>query len=86
MSDLKTKPTSQNVKEFLNKVEPEEKKRDSLALLEMFQMITGEKAVMWGSSIVGFGSYHYKSERSRQEDGPNRFLRKQNFTLYNGRQ
>jgi len=85
MSDLKTKPTSQSVKEFLNKVEPEEKQRDSFALLEMFQKITGEKAVMWGSSIVGFGSYHYKSERSKQEgDWPLTGFspRKQNLTLY----
>jgi hypothetical protein len=51
----------------------------------MFEKITGEKAVMWGDSIVGFGQYHYKSERSRQEGdwmlvgfSP----RKQNLTLY----
>ena len=85
MSEPKTKPTSQSVNEFLSKVEPEEKLRDSFALLEMFEKITGEKAVMWGESIVGFGKYHYKSERSRQEGdwmlvgfSP----RKQNLTLY----
>ena len=85
MSEPKTKPTSQSVKEFLNSVVPEEKRQDSFALLEMFEKITGEKAVMWGTSIVGFGQYHYKSERSRQEGdwmlvgfSP----RKQNLTLY----
>ncbi|HEY3310333.1 MAG TPA: DUF1801 domain-containing protein [Anaerolineales bacterium] len=85
MSEPKTKPTSQSVKEFLSKVEPEEKRRASFALLEMFEKITGEKAVMWGTSIVGFGQYHYKSEKSRQEGdwmlvgfSP----RKQNLTLY----
>ena len=67
MSEPKTKPTSESVKEFLNGVVPEEKRKDSFALLEMFEKITGEKAVMWGTSIVGFGQYHYKSERSRQE-------------------
>ena len=67
MSELKTKPTAQDVREFLNGVEPEEKRRDGFALLAMMERITGERAVMWGSSIVGFGSYHYKSERSRQE-------------------
>src|SRR5687768_9130444 len=85
MSDLKTKPTSQDVSEFLNGVAPEEKRRDSFTLLEMMQQITGEKAVMWGPSIVGFGSYHYKSERSRQEgDWPlvGFSPRKQNLTLY----
>ena len=85
MSEPKTKPTSQSVKEFLNSVVPEEKRQDSFALLEMFEKITGEKAVMWGTSIVGFGQYHYKSERSKQEGdwmlvgfSP----RKQNLTLY----
>jgi len=85
MSELKTKPTSQSVTEFMNTIEPEEKRKDGFALLEMFQSITGEKAVMWGSSIVGFGTYHYKSERSKQEGdwmlvgfSP----RKQNLTLY----
>ena len=85
MAEPKTKPTKESVKEFLNKAEPEEKRKDSFALLEMFEKITGEKAVMWGTSIVGFGQYHYKSERSRQEGdwmlvgfSP----RKQNLTLY----
>ena len=85
MAEPKTKPTSQSVKEFLNGVLPEEKRQDSFALLEMFEKVTGEKAVMWGTSIVGFGQYHYKSERSRQEGdwmlvgfSP----RKQNLTLY----
>ena len=67
MAELKTKVTAQNPKDFLNTIEPEEKRKDSFTLLEMFQKITGEPPVMWGSSIVGFGKYHYKSERSSQE-------------------
>ena len=85
MAELKTKPTRLSVKEFFNKVEPKEKRRDSFALLEMFQKITGEKPVMWGTSIVGFGSYHYKSERSKQEGDwllTGFSPRKQNLTLY----
>jgi hypothetical protein len=85
MAEPKTKPTNQSVKEFLNKVEPEEKRQDSLTLLEMFEKITAEKAVMWGESIVGFGQYHYKSERSRQEGDwllTGFSPRKQNLTLY----
>ena len=85
MSELKTKPTSRSVTEFMNTIEPEEKRGDGFALFEMFQKITGEKAVMWGSSIVGFGMYHYKSERSKQEgDWPlvGFSPRKQNLTLY----
>lgn len=85
MAELKTKATKASVKEFLNSIEPEEKRRDSLTLLAMFQKITGEKAVMWGTSIVGFGKYHYKSERSTQEGNwpLSAFSpRKQNLTLY----
>ncbi len=85
MAELKTKATKKSAKEFLNKVTPEEKRKDSLALLKMFQKVTGKKAVMWGSSIVGFGMYHYKSERSKQEgDWPlvGFSPRKQNLTLY----
>ena len=85
MAELKTKATSHSATDFLNKVEPSEKRQDSLVLLELFQKVTGKKAVMWGTSIVGFGMYHYKSERSSQEGdwmlvgfSP----RKQNLTLY----
>lgn len=85
MVEIKTKETKQDPKDFLNKIEPEQKRADGFALLEMFKKATGEKAVMWGSSIVGFGKYHYKSERSAQEgDWPlvGFSPRKQNLTLY----
>ncbi len=85
MAELKTKATKESVKNFLNLIEPKEKRADSFVLLKMFQKITGEKAVMWGPSIVGFGKYHYKSERSSQEgDWPLAGFspRKQNLTLY----
>lgn len=85
MAELKTKATTQPAKEFLDKVKPEEKRKDSFVLLELFGKITGEKPVMWGTSIVGFGVYHYKSERSAQEgDWPLSGFspRKQNLTLY----
>lgn len=85
MAELKTKATTQDPKEFLNTIEPEEKKKDGFTLLEIFGKVTGQKAVMWGTSIVGFGKYHYKSERSTQEgDWPLAGFspRKQNLTLY----
>lgn len=85
MAELKTKETKQNPKDFLDTIEPEQKRKDGFALLEMFQKATGEKAVMWGPGIVGFGKYHYKSERSAQEgDWPLVAFspRKQNLTLY----
>jgi hypothetical protein len=85
MAAPKTTVNDASVKDFLNKVEDEVKRQDSLALLKLFSKVTGEKPKMWGSSIVGFGSYHYKSEKSRQEGewmltgfSP----RKQNLTLY----
>lgn len=85
MAELKTKATRVDPKAFLNTIEPEQKKADGFALLELFQKVTGEKPVMWGESIVGFGKYHYKSERSSQEgDWPlvGFSPRKQNLTLY----
>ncbi len=85
MAELKTKLTTQKAEDFLSTIEPEDKKQDSFKLLEMMEEITGQKAQMWGTSIVGFGKYHYKSERSAQEgDWPliGFSPRKQNLTLY----
>ncbi len=85
MAELKTKATKESALKFLQSIKPDEKMQDSLVLLKMFKEITGEKAVMWGTSMVGFGKYHYKSDRSKQEG--DWFLtgfspRKQNLTLY----
>jgi hypothetical protein len=85
MAAIKTTVNDANVKDFINKVEDETKKEDSLALLKLFSKVTGEKPKMWGSSIIGFGQYHYKSEKSRQEGDwmlTGFSPRKQNLTLY----
>ena len=85
MATPKTTVNDANVEDFINKVEDEVKKQDSLALLKLFSKVTGEKPKMWGSSIIGFGSYHYKSEKSRQEGDwmlTGFSPRKQNLTLY----
>ena len=85
MSELKTKVTNDSVEDFINSVEDEVKRNDSFQLLKMFSNITGEKPKMWGSSIIGFGQYHYKSERSKQEGDwllTGFSPRKQNLTLY----
>lgn len=85
MGELKTKKNDASAEEFIRSVENETRREDGLTLLEMFTRITGEKPKMWGSSIVGFGQYHYKSERSSQEgDWPlvGFSPRKQNLTLY----
>ncbi len=82
---IKTLPTNASALEFINAVDNETKRQDSLKLLETYERITGEKPKMWGTSIIGFGMYHYKSERSRQEgDWPLAGFspRKQNLTLY----
>lgn len=67
MAEIKTKATNIDPKVFLKKIEPEDKRTDGFALLKMFERVTKMKPVMWGDSIVGFGKYHYKSERSSQE-------------------
>lgn len=85
MSTLKTLPNGSSVDDFLNAVPDGAKRKDSFTLLKLFKKVTGQQPKMWGSSIVGFGQYHYKSERSRQEgDWPLIAFspRKQNLTLY----
>ena len=83
MAEIKTKPTKESVTKFLNSIQPEDKRVDGLALLKLFKKITGEKPVMWGTSIVGFGNYHYKSVSSEGEWFEIGFSpRKQNLTLY----
>jgi hypothetical protein len=68
MAELKTKPNDADVREFVNTfADTEQKKKDSIELLKLMQELTGFEAKMWGTSIIGFGQYHYKSERSRQE-------------------
>ncbi|HKY46405.1 MAG TPA: DUF1801 domain-containing protein [Acidimicrobiia bacterium] len=85
MAAIKTTVNDASVEDFINKVEDEVKRRDSLELLKLFSKVTGEKPKMWGSSIIGFGQYHYKSEKSRQEGDwmlTGFSPRKQNLTLY----
>lgn len=68
MAELKTKQTNADVIEFINSfADSDQKRRDSLELIKLMQDFTGFEPKMWGTSIIGFGSYHYKSERSSQE-------------------
>jgi Domain of unknown function (DU1801) len=85
MSELKTKENDGSVTAFLDAVPDEIKRQDSYKLLDMYKRVTGEKPRMWGDAMIGFGKYHYKSERSTQEgDWPLAAFspRKQNLTLY----
>lgn len=85
MSELKTTANDADPVAFINASVDGAKKEDSLVLLELYQKLTGEPPKMWGSSIIGFGQYHYKSERSSQEgDWPLAGFspRKQNLSIY----
>lgn len=85
MAELKTKVTKISVPSFIKTVEPEQKRNDSLLLLKIFREATGEKPRLWGTSIVGYGTFHYESEKSTQKgDWPLTGFspRKQNLTIY----
>jgi hypothetical protein len=85
MAELKTTRNDGDVDEFLNSVEDETRRRDSLVMRDLMSEITGEKPEMWGSSIVGFGTYAY---RARSGGGDREWFktgfspRKQSLTLY----
>ena len=84
MAELKTQKTDAAVDAFIDSVDDESKRADCRVVSDMMGEITGEEAAMWGTSIVGFGSYHYKYASGREGDwmltgfSP----RKQSLTLY----
>ena len=84
MAELKTKPTNASVEKFLNQVADETRREDCFKVLKMMEEITGEKPKMWGPSIVGYGSYHYKYASGQEGDWPIAAFspRKQDLTLY----
>jgi len=84
MAELKTKPSEASVDKFLKGITDEKKRRDALAIVALMRKVTKSEPKMWGTSIVGFGSYHYTYASGRSGDwmvagfSP----RKQNLTLY----
>lgn len=85
MGAVKTLANDNSVEDFITSVEDDKRRTDAFKLLEIYKKETKQKPVMWGSSIIGFGKYHYKSERSSQEgDWPLAGFspRKQSLTLY----
>lgn len=84
MAELKTRQTKASVKDFLNQISDEERRKDCFAIAKMMEEITGEKPKMWGPSIVGFGTHHYKYASGREGDWPITAFspRKNNLTLY----
>lgn len=67
MAELKTKKTAASPSAFINAVKDPTKRADAKALMTLMQKASGEKPKLWGTSIVGYGQYHYKSDRSSQE-------------------
>jgi hypothetical protein len=68
MADIKTKPTNVTVDTFIDTVTDSGKREDSRRLVAMMERITGEPAAMWGPSIIGFGSYHYRYDSGHEAD------------------
>ncbi len=67
-SDAVTVPTRASVTQFINAVENDTRRKDAKTLLATMKKITGDKPVMWGPSIIGFGEYHYKYDSGREGD------------------
>lgn len=85
MGEIKTKPTNLDVDSFLMSIEPRKKRMDSIELKKVFDSIVNEKATLWSNNMIGYGTYHYKLERSKQEgDWPLTGFspRKQNIVIY----
>jgi len=84
MAENKTKPTKSSVTAFLSKIKDKQLRDDCFVILEMMQKVSKCEPVMWGSAIVGFGTYHYVYESGREGDmiligfSP----RKQNISIY----
>lgn len=68
MTENKTRPTTASVEGYLEAIVDEERKADCRRLVEMMSRATGEPATMWGPSIVGFGTYHYRYDSGREGD------------------
>lgn len=85
LAEIKTKPTASSVKEFIDKVSDEQKRKDSLVILKLMEKATKERPKMWGSSIIGFGDLRYKSPATGREVDWFKIgfsPRKANLTLY----
>ena len=84
MAENKTQKTTASVSGFIAGIEDERKRKDAETLIEMMKRVTGETPKMWGPSIIGFGSHHYRYESGREGDWPRVGFspRKQNLVLY----
>ena len=69
MAENKTKLTAASVDDFIDSL-PEDRHADARALVKLLHSVSGEKPKMWGPSIIGCGSYHYRYESGREGDMP----------------
>jgi hypothetical protein len=83
MAELKTKPTSESVTEFLSRLD-EDRRKDCMVVVKLMKSATGAKPKMWGSGIVGFGTYRYRYDSGREGEWPviGFSPRKNDLTLY----
>ncbi|MFB9974199.1 DUF1801 domain-containing protein [Allobacillus sp. SKP2-8] len=84
MYELKTKENDHSVIEFIENVESDKKREDAYRLLDLFTETSGYEAKMWGTSIIGFGFYHYKYDTGHEGDAPlvGFSPRKARFSIY----
>ncbi len=84
MAEIKTKKTNASVEKFLNQIPDEVRREDCFKIAKMMEEITGCKPKMWGPSIVGFDTYHYKYASGHEGDWPIAAFspRKQDLTVY----
>ena len=83
MTESKTRRNDASIDKFLAGITDEQQYTDCLTVLELMKTLTGERAVMWGKSIVGFGSFHYRGKTTGGDWFPVGFSpRKQNLVLY----
>jgi Domain of unknown function (DU1801) len=68
MAENKTRPTQASVAKYLGAIQSDARREDCESLAKLMTKVTKQKPVMWGPSIVGFGSYHYKYESGREGD------------------
>jgi len=84
MTELKTKPTDESVEVYLNSIENNTQREDSFTILKIMKDVTKTKPVMWGSSIIGFGTYKYRYASGHEAEWMKIGFapRKRNLTLY----
>jgi hypothetical protein len=70
MTKTKTQETDSSVADFINSLENEQKRKDSFELIRIFREVSGFDPKMWGSGIIGFGTYHYKYDSGHEGDAP----------------